>query len=84
MVSRNLIDHRQFTIQHLIAVCVLLFANAVIGEGHGRRHTQSESISICEAPEVLPRDQQLNTYSPALCFQYGGLKQETYSLPSFC
>ena len=44
---------------------------------------QAPTISFCDAPVVLPRGQGLNTYSPALCFEYGNLQREVHTLKVF-
>src|SRR5205085_10571385 len=41
---------------------------------------QNETINICEIPTTLPRNLPLTSYSPVLCFDYSGLRQEVYSL----
>lgn len=84
MFSRSLFHQRPGIIVRAVALCALLslIALATMKAGASRR-AQDETISICAAPPVLPRDQPLTNYSPALCFDYSGLKQESYSLRVF-
>ncbi|MBW8878653.1 MAG: DUF1929 domain-containing protein [Acidobacteria bacterium] len=41
---------------------------------------QSNSLSFCDVPTVVPRNMPLASYSPALCFQYSGLSAGVYTL----
>ena len=43
----------------------------------------AETISFTSVPTILPRDNPLATYSPALCFEYGALNQGIYTLKVF-
>jgi hypothetical protein len=49
----------------------------------GKSYAAPEIISFCDVPTILPRDIKLPNYSPALCFAYGGLGQEQYTLKAF-
>jgi len=59
---------------------VLFFAFAVISPGHVQAQ---EAIRFCDVPTTLPRGTPLPNYSPALCFEYSGLKQESYVIKAY-
>lgn len=40
----------------------------------------AESFSACYAPATLPQNLPLGSFSPALCFQYGGLQAQMYTI----
>src|SRR5687768_8451148 len=72
---RTMKKSRSIALRFVLCMAALLAFTEVRG--------QTETVSIAEAPDTLPRGQPLTNYSPALRFAYSGLNQGTYSLRVF-
>jgi len=64
-----------------IGKIVLCAAVAVIAIDQAQ--AQTETVRFCDVPTTLPRGTPLPNYSPVLCFEYGNLRREMYSLKAY-